>query len=90
MGIAPFQLSKTDGLRFGRLMGSGGGNGFSIKPNFGVYAQLGVWDDKSDVETFYACYPWALQAKKKMYRTNVLLAEAYSVAWEMGWSVSFW
>lgn len=35
---------KAKGLRFGKLMGSGAGNGFSLKPNFGVYAFLGHWE----------------------------------------------
>ena len=46
MGLMPRMLNNIPGLEFARLLGSGGGNGFSIWPNFGVYAFLGVWKNK--------------------------------------------
>ena len=44
MGRRPFQKGIADGLTFGKMLGTGSGNGFSIFPNFGVYGWLGVWD----------------------------------------------
>ncbi len=38
------KLEKVEGLEFFKLLGSGGGNGFSIFPDFSVYAVLGVWN----------------------------------------------
>lgn len=50
--------NSTPGLRFGRLMGSGGGNGFSIKPNFGVFAWLGHWESRDDAARFFHNNGW--------------------------------
>lgn len=54
-------LAGTAGLRFGRLMGSGAGNGFGLRPNFGVYAFLGHWDDRAAADHFFATHPWFLK-----------------------------
>lgn len=43
MKIAPPQLDKLQDLQFFKMLGSGGGNGFSILPDFSVYAVLCVW-----------------------------------------------
>lgn len=44
MGSARFVLPRVSGLRFWKLCGSGTGEGFTPKPNWGVWAILGVWD----------------------------------------------
>lgn len=51
-------LADVAGLRFGRLLGSGGGNGFGLQPNFGVYAWLAHWDDRAVANTFFEDHPW--------------------------------
>lgn len=51
-------LAGTKGLRFSRLLGSGGGNGFGLQPNFGVYAFLGHWDDRAAAERFFSSHSW--------------------------------
>lgn len=43
---------KVAGLSFGRLMGSGGGNGFGLWPNFGTYAWVGQWENKAAAQAF--------------------------------------
>lgn len=53
MGLLPPAFANVDGLQFSKLMGSGRGNGFSIKPNFGIYAFLGVWNDSSQAKDFF-------------------------------------
>ncbi|NJC28089.1 hypothetical protein [Neolewinella antarctica] len=58
MGIARLALANVPGLRFGRLLGSGGGNGFSLKPNFGVYAYLGHWESREAGDTFLRENEW--------------------------------
>jgi len=65
MGLMPgfpfsSPLARTDGLRFGRLLGSGAGNGFGLQPNLGVYAFVGHWRDRAAVDTFFASHPWWL------------------------------
>ncbi|MEM1359290.1 MAG: hypothetical protein AAGF89_13865 [Bacteroidota bacterium] len=65
MGLAIGQLAKTPGLQFGRLLGSGGGNGFSIWPNFGMYAWLGQWESKSAAQQFFTQNNWFTKAKNR-------------------------
>ncbi|MTB49666.1 DUF3291 domain-containing protein [Lewinella sp. W8] len=65
MGLAPTLLSKVSGLSFGRLMGSGGGNGFSLAPNFGVYAWLGHWEDRDAAEDFFAHHDWWQEVRQR-------------------------
>lgn len=52
MGLAPEALEGTPGLQFVKMLGSGGGNGFSIWPNWGVYGLLGVWRDEAAARAF--------------------------------------
>ncbi|MEM9929245.1 MAG: hypothetical protein AAF840_05475 [Bacteroidota bacterium] len=58
-------LAGTAGLRFGRLMGSGANNGFGLRPNFGVYALLGHWEDRAAAEQFFASHPWLQQTQHR-------------------------
>ena len=52
MGLIPSKLQQKSGLRFFKLMGTGGGNGFSLWPDFGTYAFLGVWDNQKSADDF--------------------------------------
>ena len=52
MGLAPEALKEVPGLRFVKMLGSGGGNGFSIWPNWGVYGLLSVWENESVAQQF--------------------------------------
>ena len=52
MGLVPSKLQQKSGLRFFKLMGTGGGNGFSLWPDFGTYAFLGVWDNQKSADDF--------------------------------------
>lgn len=45
MGLARRPLSRTPGLRFWKLCGSGTGEGFTPIPNTAVWAILAVWDN---------------------------------------------
>ena len=62
MQLAHARLADTPGLTFHRLMGSGGGNGFSLAPNWGVYAWLGQWEDRAAAEHFFATHDWYAEA----------------------------
>ena len=53
MGRRLFQKGLAEGLTFGKMLGTGGGNGFSIAPNFGVYAWLGAWDTEGAARIFF-------------------------------------
>ena len=52
MGLAARHLSRQSGLRFGKLMGTGRGRGFSIRPNFKQYALLTSWKDEPAADDF--------------------------------------
>lgn len=45
---------KAPGMVFSKHLGTGAGNGFSIMPNFGLYAWLGVWESAAHAERFFA------------------------------------
>lgn len=45
MGFARFTLRKIKGMQFHKLCGTGTGEGFSPKPNWGVYTLLATWPD---------------------------------------------
>lgn len=45
MGVAPLRLKNIEGLKFYKFLGTGGGQGFSLRPDFSTYAFLGVWED---------------------------------------------
>lgn len=53
MGLIPPQLASVPGLSFGKMLGSGAGNGFSIWPDFGRYGLLQVWDARSYADHFF-------------------------------------
>jgi heme-degrading monooxygenase HmoA len=46
MQLAMEPLRKSEGISFFKLLGTGGGFGFSLKPDFRTYALLIVWKDK--------------------------------------------
>lgn len=48
--LAPLQ--RQEGLQFFKLLGSGGKDGFSTRPDWGSYALLTTWKDESDFEQF--------------------------------------
>ena len=52
MGIAPFLLKQVKGLQFYKFLGTGGGTGFSLMPDFSTYAFLGVWDNEAAFQNF--------------------------------------
>lgn len=54
MGQFPLKTSNLKGLQFFKLLGSGGGNGFSVWPDWGTYAFLAVWDSEAEAESALA------------------------------------
>ncbi len=76
MGLAPRRLTDIEGMRFSRLMGSGGGNGFGLTPNWGVYAMLTVWEDEAAARAFYREHPWWTETVARQSETAVFYLEA--------------
>lgn len=52
MQRAQAPLRKVPGLRFFRLLGSGGENGFSARPDWNTYAIFAVWEDEAAADRF--------------------------------------
>ena len=46
-------LSRTEGLSFYRLMGSGKGKGFNPRPDWSIYSLLQVWDNQEEADIFF-------------------------------------
>ena len=43
----------TEGPSFAKMFGTGGGNGFSIRPDFGSYGWLSVWESEKAAHDFF-------------------------------------
>lgn len=52
MGLVPPLLRGTPGLKFSKMLGSGGGDGFSVYPDWGRYFLLTVWEDSASALSF--------------------------------------
>lgn len=50
-------LDAVEGLRFYKLLGTGGGTGYGFWPDFGTYALLGSWTDAAAAARFHSEHP---------------------------------
>ena len=53
MNSSKNNFKEQNGLEFIRVMGTGGGSGFSLRPDFSTYAILCVWKNKNSSELFF-------------------------------------
>ncbi|PRY15699.1 spheroidene monooxygenase [Pontibacter ummariensis] len=53
MGTSVPKLSQLPGLQFFKLLGSGHGKGFSLKPNFRRYGLLCTWETEEAADNFF-------------------------------------
>lgn len=60
MGTLPPKFKTVPGLKFFKMLGSGQGLGFSLKPNFARYGLLCVWENEKAAQTFFAQNPAVL------------------------------
>lgn len=65
MGIRPFKAGQTKDLTFAKMLGTGGGNGFSVRPNFGAYGWLAVWNTEGAAREFFDTNPLFLTTKNR-------------------------
>lgn len=74
MGLIGQNLGAVEGLKFFKLLGTGGGAGFSLRPDFTTYAFLGVWQKEQDAESFFVEHPFFRNYIKRAthYRTFYL------------------
>ena len=52
MGRPPIDIHQIDGLTFFKPLGTGSGNGFSIKPDFSTYGFVTVFDTEQQAQNF--------------------------------------
>ena len=77
MGAARFAISRVSGLRFWKLCGSGTGEGFTPRPNWGVWAILAVWETREKADKGLRMLPfsrWSARADEAC----TLFLETYS------------
>jgi spheroidene monooxygenase len=75
MGIARLMMPRVAGLIFWKLMGTGAGDGFSTKPNFGVYTIMCVWTDAASAQKALAnAQPFTGNAKRSSDRVHLTLS----------------
>lgn len=65
MQFAHISIVKSPGLIFYKLMGSGRDIGFSLFPDWGVYALLGVWENEKAANDFFNYSPIYKQYQKR-------------------------
>lgn len=76
MGTVGFRMKSITGLQFYKFLGTGGGQGFSLRPDFSTYAFLGVWDDKLNYEKCLKEHPVFLKYKQKSETQRDLVLKA--------------
>jgi hypothetical protein len=64
MGTVHVRMKNVLGLQFYKFLGTGGGSGFSLRPDFSTYAFLAVWNDILDYQNFIKEHPVFLKYKK--------------------------
>ncbi|GAB3197534.1 hypothetical protein ABID22_003998 [Pontibacter aydingkolensis] len=69
MGTSVPHLAKVPGLLFYKLLGSGHGKGFSIKPNFKRYGQLCTWQSEAAADDFLHNSALMQEYKKHTFET---------------------
>jgi hypothetical protein len=71
-------LRRTRGLRFSRLLGSGSGLGFSIRPDLRLWGMFAVWDSEEDWCRFRSGSAVMLQRRRFGEETYSLVLEPVS------------
>lgn len=72
MGIHKKYLYNVKGLKFYRLLGTGGKTGFGLYPDFKTYCFLSVWENKSDALFFIEKNKFILNYIEKAKSIRVL------------------
>ena len=80
MGVGYRQLKNVEGLRFKKLLGTGGGAGFSLRPDFSTYAFLGVWESQATAEVFLSQHPFMHSYLKKASAHRTLQLQPFQTA----------
>ncbi|PZX45567.1 spheroidene monooxygenase [Roseinatronobacter thiooxidans] len=88
MGAARFVLPRVDGLNFWKLCGSGTGEGFTPKPNWGTWAILAGWDSRAQADAGLQRAPFS-QWRARADESMTLYLEPYSARGQWGGAQPF-
>jgi hypothetical protein len=78
MKLAHPRFEKIEGLKFYKLLGSGGGDGFKPWPNWGVFAFLSHWDNRQVAEKAFAEEDLFCEFKKRTSKQKTFVLEPIS------------
>lgn len=84
MGSSRRSLARTDGLRFWKLLGTGHGRGFSLRPDFSRYGLLAVWESAMAADRFIAGAPLMQEYRRRACEDWSVWLEPYDSrgAWD--------
>lgn len=72
MGVVGKQMQEVKGLQFYKFLGTGGGDGFSLSPDFSTYAFMGVWTKQEDYTHFISNHRVFKSYQKKPIPKEIL------------------
>lgn len=86
MGSAPRALARVPGLRFWKLLGTGRGLGFTLRPDFARYGVLGVWETPAAANQFLTESPLMRAYRQHAHEIYTLRLRAFQAhgAWAGG------
>lgn|SRR6056300_591018 len=76
MGTVSLKMKSVKGLQFYKFLGTGGGEGFSLTPDFSTYVFLGVWDDQEDYTHCMREHPVFIEYRSKAFSQRDLVLQS--------------
>ena len=76
MGVVGKQMQEVKGLQFYKFLGTGGGDGFSLSPDFSTYAFMGVWTKQEDYTHFISNHRVFKSYQKKAHSQRDLVLQS--------------
>tara|TARA_B100000941_G_scaffold244660_1_gene188921 strand:+ start:256 stop:927 length:672 start_codon:yes stop_codon:yes gene_type:complete len=77
MALSRGNLKELNGLNFYKILGTGGGKGFSLWPDFSTYALLCVWESEKYFENFRKKNKWYLTYINKSHNHRILFLKPF-------------
>ncbi|GAB5557180.1 MAG: hypothetical protein SchgKO_13930 [Schleiferiaceae bacterium] len=75
MGRSSRELKDIPGAKFMKMLGVGGGKGFAIYPNWGMYTVLSHWESEEDATSFEENHPFFSELKQKCDKHLKIIAD---------------
>ncbi len=84
MGLGVKKIKKTPGLILSKMMGSGDGAGFSLRPDFSTYALVAIWESEEKASLFFSHHRFIsdyMEHSKKIFSFFLKAHKAHGL-WE--------